>query len=221
MSSERKVKGVWIPIEIWEHDKLNITEKVIITEIDSFSNSDIGCFISNNHFAKFTGLSASRCSSIINDLSKRGFIDIELVRDGHTGHIKKRYLKLSKSLVSEMKVGVSDMKEGISETKRASFGNSEGTNTLSITNTSNISNKDIVGKSRFTPPSLEEVDKYCKERDNGIDPQSFIDFYSSKGWYVGKNKMKDWKASIRTWERRNGNKPKSVKKEKTSFSDLI
>lgn len=55
--------------------------------------------------------------------------------------------------------------------------------------------------SKFTPPTLEEVSDYCQERNNGVDPQKFIDFYSSKGWMVGKNRMKDWKASVRTWER--------------------
>ena len=56
---------------------------------------------------------------------------------------------------------------------------------------------------RFTPPSLEEVKQYCKERNNSVDPESFVDFYSSKGWMIGKNKMKDWKAAVRTWEQHN------------------
>lgn len=59
-------------------------------------------------------------------------------------------------------------------------------------------NKNIV---RFTPPDLSEVRDYCTERNNNVDPQVFFDFYSSKGWMVGKNKMKDWKAAVRTWER--------------------
>lgn len=54
---------------------------------------------------------------------------------------------------------------------------------------------------RFIPPSVEEVEQYCIERSNNIDAQSFIDFYESKGWMIGKNKMKDWKAAVRTWER--------------------
>lgn len=53
----------------------------------------------------------------------------------------------------------------------------------------------------FKPPSVEQVEKYCLERNNGIDAQSFVDFYDSKGWMIGKNKMKDWKAAVRTWER--------------------
>lgn len=57
------------------------------------------------------------------------------------------------------------------------------------------------GRSRFTPPSLEEVAAYCKERGDKVDPERFIDYYTSNGWKVGKNAMKDWKAAVRTWER--------------------
>jgi hypothetical protein len=53
----------------------------------------------------------------------------------------------------------------------------------------------------FVPPTLEEVQAYCKERNNGVDAQRWYDFYLSKGWMVGKNKMKDWKAAVRTWEK--------------------
>ena len=54
----------------------------------------------------------------------------------------------------------------------------------------------------FVPPTLQEVKAYCQERNNGINPEQFIDFYESKGWFVGKNKMKDWKAAVRNWEQR-------------------
>ena len=63
---------------------------------------------------------------------------------------------------------------------------------------------------RFAPPSVEEVASYCQERSNGIDAQEFVDFYASKNWMVGKNKMVDWRACVRTWERRRkeqGTKP--------------
>ena len=55
--------------------------------------------------------------------------------------------------------------------------------------------------SRFRPPSVEEVEQYCFERNNRVDPERFVDFYSSNGWKVGKNPMKDWKAAVRTWEK--------------------
>lgn len=54
---------------------------------------------------------------------------------------------------------------------------------------------------RFQKPTVGEIDAYCKERGNGVDPQRFFDYYESKGWVVGKSPMKDWKAAVRTWER--------------------
>lgn len=68
--------------------------------------------------------------------------------------------------------------------------------------------KDISKKKtkNIIPPKLEDVINYCNERNNGIDAQYFIDFYESKDWMIGKNKMKDWKAAVRTWERNNKNK---------------
>lgn len=55
---------------------------------------------------------------------------------------------------------------------------------------------------RFVPPSSDEVQRYCDERHNGIVGSEFCDFYASKGWMIGKTRMKDWKAAIRTWERK-------------------
>ena len=56
------------------------------------------------------------------------------------------------------------------------------------------------------PPTLEMVTRYCTERNKGVDPQKFIDWYEARGWLVGKTKMKDWQAAVRTWER--NDKPK-------------
>lgn len=64
-------------------------------------------------------------------------------------------------------------------------------------------------RKRFVPPTVGEVIAYCVERGNDIDAQQFIDFYASKGWMVGKNKMTDWKAAVRTWEKYHKEKPKN------------
>lgn len=62
---------------------------------------------------------------------------------------------------------------------------------------------------RFILPTLEEVRSYCAERKNNVDAQRFVDYYTSNGWLVGKNKMKDWRAAVRTWERNNTNSSKT------------
>ncbi len=57
---------------------------------------------------------------------------------------------------------------------------------------------------RFVKPSVSEIKAYCAERGNAVNAQAFFDFYESNGWKVGKNSMKDWKASVRTWEQKDG-----------------
>jgi hypothetical protein len=61
--------------------------------------------------------------------------------------------------------------------------------------------KDSYGGSRFTPPTVEEVAAYCTARGNSVDPQAFVDYYTSNGWRVGRNAMKNWKAAVHTWEK--------------------
>lgn len=75
-----------------------------------------------------------------------------------------------------------------------------------------ISSKKVAQKKvseKFSPPSVQAVQDYCNERSNGISGYSFVNFYQSKGWMVGSNKMKDWKAAVRTWEQKNEKNGKS------------
>ena len=83
--------------------------------------------------------------------------------------------------------------------------------TVCVTNDNESKSKSkIKSKSKnniFSPPSVEEVREYCIERGNNIDPESFVAFYESKGWMIGKNKMKNWKMAVITWEK--SSKPKN------------
>jgi hypothetical protein len=77
------------------------------------------------------------------------------------------------------------------------------------------------GAKRFCPPTYDEVKAYCLERKNNVDPEKFIDFYQSKGWMVGKSKMKDWKASVRTWEKRESKKETDLQRRKRILEEQI
>lgn len=88
---------------------------------------------------------------------------------------------------------------------------------LSSKEMTQLSSKEIPTKDNYTkekkrggniPPSIQEISDYCRERNNGIDPNHFFDFYEAKNWMIGKNKMKDWMAAVRTWEAR---EPKQAK----------
>lgn len=70
----------------------------------------------------------------------------------------------------------------------------------------------------FSPPTVEEVRAYCDEKKYSIDPQHFVDYYTSNGWKVGKNPMKDWEAAVRSWSRKEMQSNERV--GKTEFSNL-
>ena len=57
-------------------------------------------------------------------------------------------------------------------------------------------------EANFVKPTVEEIAAYCRSRNNGLDPEQIWDFYESKGWFIGKTKMKNWRSAVRTWERR-------------------
>lgn len=65
---------------------------------------------------------------------------------------------------------------------------------------------------RFIPPTFEEVQAYCNERNNNINPEYWIDYYATRGWKVGKDTMKDWRAGIRTWEQNNFKQQSTINK---------
>ena len=73
---------------------------------------------------------------------------------------------------------------------------------------------------RFIPPTVEEVRAYCEQRHNNVDPQYFVDYQESRGWMVGKTKMKDWKAAVRTFERNDNSsrKPKQSYNRETTYT---
>ena len=174
-----------IPANVRYDTELKDKAKLLYGEISALSNKDGCCFATNKYFADLYGVSTTTISLLIKQLIEKGYIYSEIVYKEGTKEILNRYLTIIKDpYLKNLKYPI---KENLKD------------NNTSINNTSN--NKKEIYKERFKKPSLEEVSDYCKERNNGINPQTFIDFYESKGWLVGKSPMKDWKACIRTWER--------------------
>lgn len=179
----RDFKGVWIPKKVWLDERLSALDKIILMEIDSLDRED-GCFATNEYLAVFCQCSERKISEAISNLIDFGYVYIKSF-DGRNRVLRSR---LEKSAGQSSKNCDSD-----SQKMRES-------NNILDTTTSSISIRGKYNKGKI-PPTLEEVQEYCYERNNNIDPQAFIDFYESKGWMIGKNKMKDWKAAVRTWEK--------------------
>ena len=97
------------------------------------------------------------------------------------------------------------------ETKTEPKPNQDETETEPNVNV-NVNENDLKENTKrkvFTKPTVEEVKAYCVERKNNVNPDKFIDFYESKGWLIGKNPMKDWRACVRTWEKGGNSSPPS------------
>ena len=199
MKQERDFKGVWIPKEIWMNKDLTIMQKLFLVEINSLDN-DSGCFAGNAHFVDMFGLSKQRCSQIINSLAEKEYINITLIYNGK--QIEKRIIRVSNKFdrVSSTLEGVSSFQgEGVKKLRGGCQEKLIVNNTISNTVNNTVNKKK--GIVSFKIPTVIEIKEYCTERKNNVDAETFCDFYESKGWQIGKEKMKSWKACVRTWEK--------------------
>lgn len=195
---ERIVKGIWFPIEIWEAKDLDWLEKVILLEIDSFTSKGLECFMSNEYIAERFGVKAWKASQIVNDLIKKGYV-ICTRFDGRRRFIESNLINRLANYSGQP----CEIPESASRNfKKQTIENSGAT----YNKINNDTSYHLTNNKRFVKPTVEEVRRYCDERCNDISAEAFIDYYESNGWKVGSNPMKDWKAAIRTWEKRQGSK---------------
>ena len=174
-----------ISAEVRYDKKLSANAKLLYGEITCLTNENGFCFATNKYFAELYDKSKVTISKWISELVVNGYVSTSYTYKEGTKEIDKRYISI--------------LKGGIKENFKD--------NNTSINNTSIIKEK-IIKKKNFIVPLVSEIEDYCRLRDNGISAEQFYDFYQSKGWMVGKTKMKDWKAAVRNWER---NRKKDVK----------
>lgn len=205
MNDNRDFKGVWIPKEVWLDTRLNALDKVILIEIDSLDQGENGCYASNEHLATFCQCSKTKVSTAISKLIECGYVYIQNF-DGRKRELKSRLSNSERQSIKICNADIQNLKE--SNTYRNTNNNTVSNNIRENNNTPKAEKKE-----RFKAPTVEEVQEYCTERGNNIDAQHFIDYYSARGWMLGKNHIKDWKACIRTWERNDSFKPKKHNEE--------
>lgn len=186
-----------IVAEVRYSKKLTPNAKLLYAEITALAKKDGSCWASNKYFSELYNVSTVTVSRWISSLVDNSFIIRKIVYKKGTKQIDKRYLQLNQ--------------EGINNNDKTPINKIVKDNNTSINNTSIIKEK-IIKKKNFIVPTVIEINDYCCLRDNGIDADQFYDFYQSKGWLVGKNKMKDWKAAIRNWERNRTTSKKGMSK---------
>jgi hypothetical protein len=172
-----------ISAEVRYDKNLTANAKLLYAEITALLNINGECFATNKYFANLYGKSTVTISKWISELVANGYISTHYIYKGGTKEIERRYIRKLKGGIKE------NFKGGIKENFKDS---------ISLSKDKHINNK---GAS-FKKPTVNDIKEYCLERNNGIDSETFFDFYESKNWLIGKNKMKNWKACIRTWEKR-------------------
>ena len=170
------------PKEIRHNKNLTYFERLLYGEIAAIihGGGEASCYASDKYFAEMFGVCVSTVNHAINKLCAEKLLEKKRNYTKNTRYLSFFCLQnstrpLAKNTKRTCKKSQSYINDELQE------GNFE--------------------KDMFTPPTLDEVAGYCNERKNKIEPQKFIDFYQSKGWRVGNQKMKDWRASVRLWER--------------------
>ena len=177
-----------LPAEVRYSKALTPNAKLLYAEITALCNMNGKCTASTQYFCRLYEVSRGAVQNWLKMLDDNGYINRTVIYKQGTKEIMHRYINLK---------------------DKGSINISTDNTNINITNTNlTDSNK----KAFFKKPTLDEVKNYCILRKNNIEAEAFIDFYESKGWQIGKEKMKSWKACVRTWESRYKNKPKTMSK---------
>ena len=177
-----------IPAEVRYSKKLTPNAKLLYAEITALCNMNGKCTASTKYFCKLYEVSRGSIQNWLKMLDDNGYIERTVIFKQGSKEILHRYIKLK---------------------DKGSIKNYTDNNNINITNTNlTDSNK----KAFFKKPHVFDIKNYCLERNNNIDAEAFWDFYESKNWLVGKSKMKCWKAAVRTWEKRDAKKPRTMSK---------
>jgi DNA-binding transcriptional ArsR family regulator len=208
---EKKGYYAIIPAHVRYDKRITPNAKLLYGELTALSNEKGYCWAGNQYFSDLYEVSKQSISSWIGQLRDSGYIAVQLEYKEGTKEILNRYIRiLDDPIQNILNTPPKKLDEGIQEN-------------LIVNNTVNNTSNTTSNKGRFTPPTLDEVIEQCNRTGANIDPQGFIDFYESKGWMIGKNKMKCWKAAIRTWSRKERerkqpvNQPVKQKREPTGL----
>ena len=178
--------------EVRYDNRLKANVKLLFAEITALCNMNAECFASNKYFADLYGKEKGTISGWVSQLVKYGYIEVKYTYKEGTREISHRYIKIIRGGVNEKSISLCDKNRK--------------------SNTTSINTMKVNTKGGFLKPTVIDIKEFCKERKNNVDCETFYDFYESKDWLIGKNKMKDWKACVRTWESREKNKPKTMSK---------
>ncbi len=221
-----------IPANVRYDKNLPANAKLLYGEVTALCNQSGICWADNGYFANLYDVDDRTIQRWVSALVDKGYLyrNIRYGDDGKT--TVQRCLSLVEIDIAGMVHRMSPPDKivvGVRQNCREGDDKNVVDNNTRINITTNIKEKDTyVSKKKdatsraartvFRKPTVEEIAEYCKSRNNQVDPQRFFDYYESNGWKVGRNSMKDWKATVRTWER-NGYDSRAIKGKTADAGD--
>jgi hypothetical protein len=216
-----------IPAEVRYDKELTPNAKLLYGEITALCNEKGYCWATNEYFANLYGVNKITISKWINQLVEKGYIHSEMIYKEGTKEITSRYLKLKDTPINEnvntpinenVNTYLTKVKDPINENVNTPINEKFKDNNTVINNTLNITYEESRRSNKFIKPTLLEIKEYIAEKKYFyVDAEIFYSHYESNGWYVGKTKMKDWKATVMNWhirkKKENENKSGAVSRE--------
>ena len=176
---------------------LNGNELIVFAFINGYSQEGQGCYYGSlAHLQQVCGIASRQTAiDILKSLVERGYISKSQHSFNGVRVISYSVCPKIGQVVQKLDKGVQKMDIGCPKNGH----NNKIDNDNKEIDNNTLSNK---GGNRFQKPSLSEIESYISSRGSKVDAEQFFNFYESKGWMVGKNPMKDWRAAVRTWEKR-------------------
>lgn len=197
-----------IPARVRYDNRLKANEKLLYGELTALAQKDGYAYPSNRYLANLYDVSTETISRWIGHMKNLGYLSVETNKKPNGEINFRRITPLMNSLPIDEKVNTPMTKKSIPHDEKVNTPLDENVNIIIQEDNNTSGTGSAKPKNTFTPPTVEEVAAYCVSRQNKIDAVRFVDFYAAKGWYIGKNKMKDWKAAVRTWEHGSKTEPK-------------
>lgn len=179
-----------IPADVRYDKRLKPLARLLYGEITALSNEVGYCWATNKYFSNLYSVTERTVQNLLHDLKECGYIDTSVIYDVKTKEVIERRIVIKNVL----------------------------RNVVTVDYDTPPAKTECIKEKVFIKPTVEEIQNYCKERNNRVNPEQFYDYYESKGWFVGKSKMKDWKSAVRTWERNSFETKQVTQKVKTKNS---
>lgn len=211
---------VVIPSAVLDDRRIKAAEKIFFAEIMALSNNTGYCYATNTYFRALYDVSVTTLQGWLANLKKCGYVKIDIIRNDDNSVKERRITPYCLDLAPYTE-NLGESPEILGEPSPEKLlspppKNCKENNTV----LNNTSKNKTYRESR--PESVEAVRVYCQERNNGVNPEAFFNYYEANGWKVGRNPMKDWKAAVRNWETKDGRGPRSkggAQSNGTMFAD--